>query len=172
MTRGVPLDPELREAIAEDMRRTLGTPDGALRRVAERHGVSMGAVRNVRNDYGLIGAPEARAKMQNATEAMQSSNAERRATIAKSLLRVAEEAIADMDRPCTIFNFGGKDNTYTERKVTRPPFADRRQLATIAAIAIDKHVVIDKHDAELGAGSDFERFQQWLAGAPPHTHES
>jgi hypothetical protein len=162
MTRGVPLSAALRQAVADDLMETLGTAAGSLRQVAERQGVSVSSVRRVRVDLGLMSAEEARSKTENGARQIIASNMERRAELARRLLGVAEKALDDMERPAVIHSFGGKDNTYNSKEVPEPVFNDRRQLALIAAIAIDKSLVIEKHDAESGAGSDFEKFQKWL----------
>lgn len=64
-----------------------------------------------------------------------------------------------MEAPSVIYNFGGKDNTYNEKQVSRPPVADQRQLATIAAIALDKHKMLDNYDAQQGLASAVD---DWL----------
>lgn len=167
MPQGVPLSPELREAIRADLVETLGTPSGSMRLVATRHGVSDSTVRKVRDEAGLMSAEAARAKTQNAAEQTKASNAARRAEIARRLLAVAEQALDDMGRPAFVFNIGGKDNTYTQHTVDKPVFGDRRTLATIAAIALDKHVALEKHDSDVAGGSDMDRFLEALAGRKP-----
>jgi hypothetical protein len=85
--------------------------------------------------------------------------AARRARISERLVEAAERALDDMNAPAVIYNFGGKDNTYAERPVSRPPVADQRQLATIAAIALDKHRMLDQYDAQQGMASAVD---DWL----------
>jgi hypothetical protein len=162
MARGVKIAAAVRQAVLDDLKATLGTADGALRRVASRHGVSVSSVRKIRTDYGLMSAGEARTRTENGARQAAASNQERRAALAKRLLGVAERAIDDMTRPATIHSFGGKDNTHNSIVVDEPIFNDRRQLALIAAIALDKSLLIEKHDSEAGAASDFEKFQRWL----------
>lgn len=167
MPQGVPLSAELREAIRADLEATLGTAQGSIRLVALRHGVAGATVRKVRDAAGLMSAVDARAKTKNAAEQVKASNAARRAAIAKKLLDVAERAIADMDEPAVIYNFGGKDNTYNEKTLLKPDFGGRRQLATIAAIALDKHAMLEKIDTDVAGGSDMDRFLEALAGRRP-----
>lgn len=167
MPQGVPLSAEMREAIRADLEATLGTPQGSMRLVASRHGVSESTVRKVRDEAGLMSSADAQAKTKNAVESARLNNAARRAAIAKRLLDVADQALDDMDRAAFVFNIGGKDNTYTQHPVDKPVFADRRQLVTIAAIALDKHAMLEKIDTDVAGGSDMDRFLEALAGRKP-----
>lgn len=164
MARGVPLSREFRAEVAEGMQELLGTPEGSIRKLAERYGISPTAIRRIRDEFGLISPEEARAKTKNGARALAASNAERRAMIAKRLLDEAERALDDMSEPALMRSFGGKDNTYAEHLMDEPDFAGRRTLMTIVGIALDKALVIEKFDAESGAASDFELFQRWIAG--------
>lgn len=164
MARGVPLSPEQRAEIAEKMRETIGTPEGSVRKLAALFGVGPTSIRRIRDEFGLRSADEARAMTEKAAQQTKISNADRRAALAKRLLQVAEHALDDMAEPTIVFSFGGRDNTYAEHELLEPDFAGRQKLMTIAAIALDKHLVIEKHDSEASAASDFELFQRWIAG--------
>lgn len=85
--------------------------------------------------------------------------AAQRAELSQRLLDEARRALDDMHRPAKIYNFGGKDNTYNERTVDEPPVGDRRQLATIAAITLDKHRMLDGYDTDRAAASAVD---DWL----------
>jgi hypothetical protein len=148
----------VREAIREDLRRTHGTAEGSLRNVAERHGVGITFVRKLRAELQLTDDAR-RAQTKNATEATRADLAARRARISERLVEAAERALDDMQAPATIFNFGGKDNTYNSKVVPRPPVGDQRQLATIAAIALDKHKMLDNYDASQQLASAVD---DWL----------
>jgi hypothetical protein len=154
------LSKEKRDEICEDLRRTHGIPQGSLRNVAERHGVGMTTVRKLRNELGLT-EEDARARTKNATEARRADMAEQRARLTQRLLRVAERALDDMENEAIIYNFGGKENTYNQRKVDRPPTVDQRNLATIAAIALDKHRMLDTYDTLNSTASAVD---DWLQG--------
>jgi len=93
-----------------------------------------------------------RSQTKRATEAAQADNAAIRAIISRRLLEKANERLDQMDRPYRVFSFGGKDNTYRERILDRPPAGELRNIMTAAAIALDKHLAIDKHDASADAG--------------------
>lgn len=162
-----PMDPKLRDAITQDIVRTTGTPDGSIRKIAARNNVSDSTVRKVRDEAGLEAPEITRVHTKSATEQTRANNAQLRAQIAKRLLAVANEALDDMNAEATIYNFGGKDNTYNEKKVGRPPTGDRRNLATIAAIALDKHKMLDAYDADASQGADMDRFLRALGGQRP-----
>ena len=75
-----------------------------------------------------------------------------RVSTARRMLIKANELLDQMDQPHIVFNIGGKDNIYTEQLMDRPPTVDLRNLMITAATALDKHLVLEKHDA--GAGTD------------------
>lgn len=158
---------EVRSAVLADLRRTLGTPEGAQRLVAQRHGISQSSLRRIAEAEGLQPGITARARIENATAVVTLTNAQRREALAAKLLDVAEEAIEDMRREALVYNFGGKDNTYAEHVLERPGFADRRQLATIAAIALDKHAVLERFDSASAAGQQADLLLRLLTGQGP-----
>lgn len=151
----------VRQAIVADARATVGTPDGSVRRIAARHGVSDATVRRAcRNIEDIaFGTPQARDRLKNAIETRQLTMADRRARLAERFVEVAERALDDMVSPATVFNFGGKDNTFEARVLPRPPTADQRNLAIIAATAVDKHKVLDNYDSDV---RDRDALTAWL----------
>lgn len=152
------LSEEKREAIKEDLRRTHGTTEGALRRVAARHDVSMSSVRKIAVEMKLDGS-QARSRTKNATAAIKDDLATQRAELSRRMVAAAHRALDDMESPAVIYNFGGKDNTYNEKSVPRPPTGDQRNLMIIAATALDKHRMLDQYDAQLGFASAVD---DWL----------
>jgi len=135
---------ETREAILADIR-----GGGTCRGIAEHHGVSPSTVTKLAKDAGIANAFE-RAQTKNATEARLADNRARRAELSSRLLKKAGQLLDQMDRPHRVFNFGGKDNTFEERVLDVPPTGDLRNLMVTAATAIDKHVVLEKVDADSG----------------------
>lgn len=154
--------PEVEDAILADARATRGTDAGSVRQIAARHGVAHSTVRRIINDANdpRIDAPSARARTENATAAMRANLAERRARLAELLIERAERELADMDQPVTVYNFGGKDNTYNEKLIASPGSADRRNMMIIAATAIDKHKILDQYDSDAARGNAVD---MWLA---------
>lgn len=154
---------DVREAVADEMRKRHGGKPTA-EEIATQFGISKRSVQKIANEYGVT-SEEARAATQNATDALRKTNAQLRAEISAELLDVAREALRDMRRQAVIYNFGGKDNTYNERTVERPPTGDRRNLATIAAIALDKHKMLDAYDS-ASDNTDVAAWLEWMSGAP------
>ena len=53
--------------------------------------------------------------------------------------------------PATVFNFGGKDNTYEERVLDKPPFGDQLKIIQATGVAIDRSLKLADHDSGAGA---------------------
>ncbi|MFE2353461.1 helix-turn-helix domain-containing protein [Streptomyces parvulus] len=75
---------------------------------------------------------------EEATRHRVAQLAERRSVLAEALQGDAERLTELMWQPCTIYNFGGKDNTYAEKKVNEPPAAEKRNLMAAANLAVEK----------------------------------
>lgn len=111
-------------------------------------------------DAPQFGAPETRARMQNAIEATRLNLAERRARLAERFVHAAEKALADMEsQTWKVFNFGGKDNTFEMRVIDCVPTADQRNLMIIAATAVDKHRALDQYDSDQ---RDADAVTSWI----------
>lgn len=136
---------ETRESILAD----LEAENGSTHEIAERHGVGQASVSRIAKGAGIT---LDRAKTENATKAQMADNRALRAELSRRLLVKASDALDQMDQPHRVFAFGGKENTFNDEVLDRPPTGDMRNLMVIAATAIDKHIVIDRHDS--GAGVD------------------
>ena len=73
-----------------------------------------------------------------ATRVRKADLEERRVILAEALQGDAERLTEQLWQPTTVFNFGGKDNTYTQKRMPEPPAADKRALATAAATLLDR----------------------------------
>lgn len=116
------------------------------RKIAAKHGVAPSTVTKLAGEAGIEGAFE-RSQTKNATAAAIVDNKALRVLAAQRLIVKAHETLDQMDQPHIAFNFGGKDNTYEEHLMPKPPTGDLRNLMVIAATAIDKHLVLERHDA-------------------------
>jgi hypothetical protein len=134
-----------RQAIIADIR-----AEKPRNQIARDHDVSVGSVTNIAKEAGLTGAFD-RSATKDATAARVADMRAERAEISALLLKKARALIGDMDRPHLVFSFGGRDNVYNEHLLDRPPTGDLRNLMTSAAIAIDKHAVIERLDSATGA---------------------
>lgn len=86
----------------------------------------------------------------NALEARRARARERR-------LRLTEQMEADMERlwaqlfaPTTVFNFGGKDNTYEEQDIPEPTHADKLKIAQTLATAAGTLEKLERLDSATG----------------------
>jgi hypothetical protein len=143
------LSKDLWDAIAADLRATIGTPEGSQRRVAKRHGVGVGTVAKISKACDFEVCERAHERTELATRASAVDKAARRAEIESMLLERAREALEDMDREALVYNFGGKDNTYNERHLSRPDFRARLDLMRTAESAMREARAIAKHDSDV-----------------------
>lgn len=61
-----------------------------------------------------------------------------RTRLAKKMTANADKALDSLDGPFTVYNFGGKDNTYAEHTLTEAPLSARREAQSLSGIAFDK----------------------------------
>lgn len=127
MPRNAPIDDETRQRIL-----ALHGEGRTRNDIARETGVSGATVTKV---VKAAGRSFDRTATKAATEARQADLAERRARLREKYLQRADELLDQMDKPHLAFNFGGKDNTYTEKKLDRPPVKDLRDLMQAASIA-------------------------------------
>ena len=57
-------------------------------------------------------------------------------------------ALREIKGPVTVYNFGGKDNTFEERTLESAPMSMRREALTAAGIAFDKATRIVENTGE------------------------
>lgn len=93
-----------------------------------------------------------------ATEARKADLAEKRALLREKYLQRADELLEQMTQPCVVFNFGGKDNTYAERRLDKPPVKDLRDLMQAASTATSAEIRISQADT----GQQTERVRSLL----------
>ena len=146
-----PLPPAVIAAVEADIR--AGYPRNE---VARRNNVALASVSKIAAKAGLSFD---RSKTENATRARQADNKSRRAKLAEKFLKRADELLDQMDQSHLVFSFGGRDNTYAEHELDRPPVSDIRNMMTAAAVAVDKSIAIDRHD---NTGGDHSAVDAWL----------
>lgn len=95
-----------------------------------------------------------------ATAARVADGRARRAALAERLLDDAERLRQQLFAACTVYNFGGKDNTFEQALIDQPSFRDKRDLMNAIGLAIDRAVKLDAYDRidEHASGVD-----AWLA---------
>jgi hypothetical protein len=65
-----------------------------------------------------------------------------------------------------VYSFGGRDNTYAERMLSRPDFRGRRDLAQVAKIALDAHKMLDQYDSDAAQAAAVDAWLKSMIGAP------
>lgn len=76
--------------------------------------------------------------------------AEARLELAAKMMVVADDAIDMLDRPFTVYSFGGKENTFASKVLTEAPMEARRSAQMIAGVAFDKATrVVEKSSPGL-----------------------
>lgn len=146
--------PGLRAAILEDLRA------GKTRnRIARDRGVSPSSVTKIAGEEGISFD---RSLTKSATEAAVADARALRAITSRRFLDEANRLLDQLHQPHTAYNFGGKDNTYEEHEFPEPPVDAKRTLITAAAIAYDKHLAQERHDADDGSG--LSAVDAWLRG--------
>lgn len=88
-----------------------------------------------------------RSETARAVESRKIDLAARRAELQTALLGDAERLRRQLWAPCRVFNFGGKDNTYEERELDKPPFADQLKIVQAVGVAVDRSLRLADHDS-------------------------
>jgi AraC-like DNA-binding protein len=91
-------------------------------------------------------------QVQAATEARKVDARSRRARLALALLEDAERLRQQLFAACTVWNFGGKDNSFESQLIDEPSFRDKREIMSAIGIAIDRSVRLDEYDSGASVG--------------------
>lgn len=139
-----PIEPDRRAAILDAVR----ARDGRSRaQIARDFDTTPRTVQRFVEAAG-IESPWDTSGTRAATVAARDHLKARRAEVSARFLDEAEYMLGKVRAPTTVFAFGGKDNEYNSRELPEPPAADVRNYMTSAAVAFDKHLAADKHDAD------------------------
>lgn len=114
--------------------------------IAKKHGLSGSTVSGIAKAEGLEFA--GRSKVAAATKARTIDNKSRRSALSARLLEEADGLLDEMHREFLAFNIGGKDNVYTEHTLPRAPTGDKRNLMLAATAALQRHLDLERHDAD------------------------
>jgi len=155
------MDDTKRQDIIEAIRGNAGTKSTGV--LAEELGVSRTTIHRLTKEAGLEGIWE-RSQTQNATQARQADLAELRSLTSARFLRKANEMLDRMDEPCEVFAFGGVDNRVSTHVLDRPPSQDARNFMISAATALDKHLVLDRHDSDDKGGAAVDAWLRHVMG--------
>ena len=129
----------------EDTRlRELHGQGQALHTIARTMGRSKDTISRKAQALGLSWSRERTAA---AAQAVAVDNRARRQAIIATLYTRVEEFLEQVTLPHLVFSFGGKDNTYEERLLDRPPTGDIRNLMQSASIALQRARDLEELDA-------------------------
>lgn len=131
--------------------------------IAREQGVSPQTVTNLARDASIT-EPFSRLKTKNAIEAALVDGRARRAAIARRMLDRADEFLDLMGQPYRVFAFAGRDGDYQEHERDRPPPAELRHLMVCAATALDKHMALEKHDADADTPASVDAWLRHVMG--------
>lgn len=139
-----PLDPAKRQAIEQAIR------DGAGHRsrngIARQFGVAASTVSRIATDAGIEDAFD-RSNTVNATRAKAVDLSAARLALQERWVAKANEALDRSEKPCVVYAFGGRENTFESWEFELPPASEYRSFVTAAAVATDKLVALAKYDA-------------------------
>lgn len=129
--------------------RDLAAKGRSVRDIAGEMGLSKSTIDRRIQKLGIV---LDRSMTEAATRANQTDAKARRAALQLGLLEDAEKLRQQLWQPARIFSFGGRDNTYEERTVEKPPFADQLKIMQATGAAVDRALKLDDHDS--GASSE------------------
>lgn len=118
-----------------DIGRALGRSGRTISRIAAELGLS----------FERAGATAA------ATEAKKIDAAARRAQLQVDALTSAQRLLDQMFAPTTVFNFGGKENDYNERRHDEPPFRDKQSIAIAMQALATTALRLAEYDKATGS---------------------
>lgn len=105
-----------------------------------------------------------RAATEEATRARMADLAEKRTILAEALVDDALRLSAQVWQPATVYNFGGKDNSYEVRDVPEPPAIDKRALMAAATSAAAQSLRLVPPTADSGAQEAVSMVGQLFTG--------
>lgn len=95
--------------------------------------------KNVGHEFGQVNTRVAR-------EIKAAYDDERRQRIRLETVDKAERVLAQMFEPAVVFSFGGRDNTYNEHEMDKPPPRDQRDIAQTFKTLMTVVFEIDKRE--------------------------
>jgi transcriptional regulator with XRE-family HTH domain len=107
-----------------------------------------------------------RAKTAEATAAKSIDLAAARTRLAEKMAHRAEQLLDSLDGEYLVYSFGGRDNTYSEHLLKKPPVEVIRNAVTTAGITFDKLTRIVEKDPDVsGAASVVQSLEAGILAA-------
>lgn len=138
------LPDDVRDAVKADIREGLLSAAA----IAKKHGIGRSTVCGISKEITPPAGREwfDRTETKKATAVAHEDNKARRQRIATKLLTRVEEFLDQMDRPYVVYNFGGKENTYNEHEMDRPPTQAIKDLMVAAGIGSQRAIELIQFD--------------------------
>lgn len=154
-----PLDPTERQAILDDIQA------GELSRnaIARKHHRSVSTITGIAKAAGETDAFD-RSQTEKGTQARVADLAELRSQTSARFLQEANKMLDRLNEPCEVFAFGGAENRFNSEVLHRPPSQEARNFLTSAAVALDKHLVLDRHDSDDKGGAAVDAWLRHVMG--------
>lgn len=143
-----PLDPDKRAAIIADIEAGKGR-----NAIARDHEVGQATVTLIAAQEGFSEAFD-RSASKRATEARAVDVKARQTELAQLLVEDVHRLRRMLWEPCTVYKFGGKDNTLATHDLEEPDFEGKRNLMTTIGIAVDKIAILTRDDSQGLAAVD------------------
>jgi hypothetical protein len=158
------MPPPLNEAKRQDILNAINTSDGRSRnQIAKEFGVAASTVGKIAQEAGITDAFD-RTQTQKGTQARSADLAELRSLTSARFLQEATKMLDRLNEPCEVFAFGGAENRFNSEVLHRPPSQEARNFMTAAAVALDKHLLLDKHDSDDQSGAAVDSWLQAMMG--------
>lgn len=142
MAQGRPVEETVRARVIELVK--AGTPRNAIARELM---IAPSTVSRIAQDAELTF--DRATATAAAVAARQADLKARRLSLIDELFAKAEDHLVAIDQPFLAFNIGGKDNTYTDHELDRPPTGDLLNLHRAASLALkDARELIRDDDDE------------------------
>ncbi|MCC2033078.1 hypothetical protein [Microbacterium allomyrinae] len=142
MAQGRPVEADVRTRAIELIQQ--GIPRNAIARELL---IAPSSVSGIAKDEGLTF--DRANQTASATAARQHDLKVRRLELIDELMSKAADHLVAIDQPVTVFNFGGKDNTFEERTLERAPTGDLLNLHRATSLALkDARELIHDDDDE------------------------
>ncbi|MCP2261073.1 hypothetical protein LX15_004793 [Streptoalloteichus tenebrarius] len=137
-----PVTPDERTQIVAALREHAGTREGGIRAVARRFGRALSTIHRIARDEGIT---VDRSQTAAATAARTVDLAARRAELAAALLDDVDQLRA---RAWSAYTYADRGPTGPVRvTLDLPPLSEQRNAYVALGVALDKHVLLDKHDS-------------------------
>ncbi|WP_449281239.1 DUF1804 family protein [Leucobacter sp.] len=143
--------------------RKLHAQEKSVREIAEALGISKSTVSRWAKEDGLAFD---RARTAQAVAAHAIDLAAGRQRLAEKMLHRAEQLLDSLDGTYLVYSFGGRDNTYSEHTLDKPPVEVIRNAVTTAGITFDKLTRIVEKDPDVsGAQSVVQSLEAGILAA-------